>query len=60
MLLKKENAILRENDKGKIEELKLAGYKEVKEEDLKKEAEKANKAAEKAKKEEEDKKQGDK
>lgn len=59
MLLKKENVILREEDKGKINELKLAGYEEIKEEDLKKEAEKANKSVEKAKKEEEDKKQGD-
>lgn len=35
MLLRKENVIIREENKGKIEELKLNGYKEITEADLK-------------------------
>lgn len=43
MLLRKENVILREENKGKIEELKLSGYEEIKESDLKpKESKKAS------------------
>nr|MDH3162302.1 hypothetical protein [Bacillus licheniformis] len=34
-ILRKENVILREDDTGKIEELKFQGYEEIKEEDLK-------------------------
>ncbi|WP_079708091.1 hypothetical protein [Paraliobacillus ryukyuensis] len=33
-ILKKENVILQEEDAGKIKELKLYGYEEVKKEDL--------------------------
>ncbi|MGG3958417.1 hypothetical protein ABEV20_04015 [Bhargavaea massiliensis] len=42
-ILRKENVILRETDEGKIEELKLAGYEEITEEDLK--PKKQNKAS---------------
>lgn len=35
MLLRKENVILNESNKGRIEELKLQGYEEVTEADLK-------------------------
>lgn len=34
-ILRKENVIIHEENKGKIQELKLRGYEEVKEEDLK-------------------------
>ena len=34
-ILRKENVILEEDDKGKIEELKLLGYEEITEKDLK-------------------------
>lgn len=35
MIFKKENAIIRTNDRQKAEELKVRGYKEVTEADLK-------------------------
>ncbi|MBU5327633.1 hypothetical protein OIO07_11785 [Bacillus paralicheniformis] len=48
-ILRKENVILREDDAGKIAELKFQGYEEIKEEDLK--PKKGSKKQEKVEKE---------